>query len=53
MQHINNANVLRLLEFKVKFVITKYYANTFFKDIRINCAIKEICRRLQTIQAIT
>ncbi len=27
----------------------KYYASTFYKDIKVNCAIKEICKYFQTI----
>jgi hypothetical protein len=36
-----------------KAVLTFYYANTLVKDIRESYAIKEICRRLQAMQAIT
>jgi len=35
------------------FLVYCYYANTFHEDIRENYAIKEICRRLQAMQAIT
>ena len=44
---------------KLKFDLTNIlrqieicYASTFVRDIRENYAIEEICRRLQTMQAI-
>ncbi len=30
----------------IKFIVTLCYASTFHENIRENCAIKEICRRL-------
>jgi len=42
-----------LQEIDIFLNLVEYYASTFARDIRKNYAIKEICRRLQAMQAIT
>ncbi len=53
---LNNPKQLRRLELAIQAIknsqisfVQKCYASTSFEDIRVSCAIEEICRRLQAM----